>query len=458
MRHRPLHLFIALLLLSLGVLNLMAQDDLESLSWELIYYDAAQHTLVTVTAEGIQETVSLDFINVTTIYQASISNDGRYLAGTSGYRGTGFVADVQEQTTSRIGSGVYIAGPFSPDSQQVVFAHISGDTFPEEPQGEIFIYDLESQSRIRELMLEDEFPVAFGSWEGSEIEIGNIGCYNCDQPHQGSFDVWDIDERSYEQSTRRFGRGVLSATGEKVNWDYSAIDSERRYWLQFAYYSSETGNDGIIIRMPVYQGMPFPRDSIFLPSPKWVLNGEALLDNQLLFDPPEWRLFFPDGTWRSISAPETARFLAGTTDGWLLYDTQDDNLLHYSEANDFEAVTLISSIENYPLVVQITPPLGEGIARIFELDPCSLLTLEPHLVIGVMGQVTPGAPNTLRSEPQRNGEVLGQIPGEGEFMVLDGPVCADGLAWWQVEYGDLIGWTAEGEGETYWLEPIFVPR
>jgi hypothetical protein len=29
----------------------------------------------------------------------------------------------------------------------------------------------------------------------------------------------------------------------------------------------------------------------------------------------------------------------------------------------------------------------------------------------------------------------------------------NGLTWWQVDYNDTVGWTAEGQGNTYWLEP-----
>jgi hypothetical protein len=40
--------------------------------------------------------------------------------------------------------------------------------------------------------------------------------------------------------------------------------------------------------------------------------------------------------------------------------------------------------------------------------------------------------------------------------VLEGPICADGLIFWKVE-NELIpggaGWTAEGNGKEYWLEP-----
>jgi hypothetical protein len=63
--------------------------------------------------------------------------------------------------------------------------------------------------------------------------------------------------------------------------------------------------------------------------------------------------------------------------------------------------------------------------------------------------------NNLRAEPNTQAALVGQI-GEGEqFTVLDGPICADKMAWWQVEFGVLKGWTAEGEGDTYWLEPIY---
>ncbi|MBC8170782.1 MAG: SH3 domain-containing protein [Anaerolineae bacterium] len=81
-------------------------------------------------------------------------------------------------------------------------------------------------------------------------------------------------------------------------------------------------------------------------------------------------------------------------------------------------------------------------------------SLPPRLAAGGSGQVIPdqGA-NRLRSEPSLNGEVVGEIPAGASFTVLSEPVCADGYLWWQVDYNGLIGWTAEGEGDTYWLQP-----
>ena len=80
--------------------------------------------------------------------------------------------------------------------------------------------------------------------------------------------------------------------------------------------------------------------------------------------------------------------------------------------------------------------------------------LPPRLVVGQRGRVTPGTANNLRANPSRNAERLGQIPGSGEFDVLAGPECSGGFTWWQVRYGGQIGWTAEGSGGVYWLEPV----
>ena len=39
-------------------------------------------------------------------------------------------------------------------------------------------------------------------------------------------------------------------------------------------------------------------------------------------------------------------------------------------------------------------------------------------------------------------------------LVTAGPRCDDkGLSWWKVNYQGVVGWTLEGEAQTYWLEP-----
>ena len=80
-------------------------------------------------------------------------------------------------------------------------------------------------------------------------------------------------------------------------------------------------------------------------------------------------------------------------------------------------------------------------------------TLPPRLTVGGQGRVTPGDPNKMRSAPTLAGAQIGNIPGEGVFSVIGGPQCADGFLWWQVNYQGTTGWTANGDGTEYWVEP-----
>jgi tetratricopeptide (TPR) repeat protein len=84
------------------------------------------------------------------------------------------------------------------------------------------------------------------------------------------------------------------------------------------------------------------------------------------------------------------------------------------------------------------------------------LALRTRLFIGATGRVLNGlGANNLRAEPDTHSEILMMIPEAGQFIVVDGPVCTNDIAWWQVEYGEIVGWTAESDNMTYWVEPTF---
>lgn len=84
-------------------------------------------------------------------------------------------------------------------------------------------------------------------------------------------------------------------------------------------------------------------------------------------------------------------------------------------------------------------------------------TLPSRLVVGELGKVTPGDDNNLRDAPSRNGARVGSIPEQSIFTVLDGPVCADGYAWWQIDFAGQTAWTVEAIDGEYTLEPLGVP-
>jgi hypothetical protein len=103
---------------------------------------------------------------------------------------------------------------------------------------------------------------------------------------------------------------------------------------------------------------------------------------------------------------------------------------------------------------------GEGYSN-YWLEPWGVTTticqgfLPSRLSEGGWGRVSdfPPLPNNVRSSSSYYGGVLGQIPVGGVFQVIDGPICTEDTAWWYVNYNGLAGWTVEGNGSTYWLEP-----
>jgi hypothetical protein len=105
-----------------------------------------------------------------------------------------------------------------------------------------------------------------------------------------------------------------------------------------------------------------------------------------------------------------------------------------------------------PVSIPTIPPVA--VPTLAQVVICNA-NLPPRLQINLQGQVTPGTPNNLRAQPNSTSPIVGQIPGEGVFVVLAGPVCdsVTGINFWQVTYNGLVGWTAEGQGNVYFLEP-----
>ena len=65
-------------------------------------------------------------------------------------------------------------------------------------------------------------------------------------------------------------------------------------------------------------------------------------------------------------------------------------------------------------------------------------------------------PNRVRAGPSRSEEIVTLLDPGTAVKVIEGPVCADGLVFWQVESEAIpggVGWTAEGDGSEYYLEP-----
>lgn len=81
-------------------------------------------------------------------------------------------------------------------------------------------------------------------------------------------------------------------------------------------------------------------------------------------------------------------------------------------------------------------------------------TLPPRLKPGDTAGVTytPPVANRLRKNPGFRGSIITTISPGRTFYVMDGPVCADNLYWYYVNFQGRYGWTAESDEGQYWLE------
>ncbi len=130
----------------------------------------------------------------------------------------------------------------------------------------------------------------------------------------------------------------------------------------------------------------------------------------------------------------------------------NDNSIHPADTNGDSQVSsdeLIRYVQqNYWASAASFPTAVPGGSSSFDCG-----SLSPHMVIGRAGYVLPGELNNLRDGAGLAAHKIGTIPANGQFLVLAGPVCADGYAWWQVNYNGVVGWTAEGGRGVYWIDP-----
>jgi hypothetical protein len=83
--------------------------------------------------------------------------------------------------------------------------------------------------------------------------------------------------------------------------------------------------------------------------------------------------------------------------------------------------------------------------------------LPSRLRVGEKGAVTvdqAGRNNRVRAFPGVGFDLVGLIPAGGVFEVWGKAECAEGYAWWYVNYNGLVGWTPEGDNTDYWLYPV----
>ncbi len=126
---------------------------------------------------------------------------------------------------------------------------------------------------------------------------------------------------------------------------------------------------------------------------------------------------------------------------------EDGFLWWYINYDNREGWTVEANATEYFL-----QPYTNGVEAI-DTSP-EICAMETRLQIDGYGQASSSGPSRLRDEPGINAEQVGQVDPLDVFQVIDGPICVDGFHWWQVEFDSLVGWLAEGDEDSYYVEVV----
>jgi hypothetical protein len=208
-------------------------------------------------------------------------------------------------------------------------------------------------------------------------------------------------------------------------------------------------------------GLSWSRDGRYL-----VVDTDEGIDT-LTFESVE-----EDISLRSISSVEDDAFAyvadwVGVNDLLLVYrftSTYNEAIFSIGQIRDNELLTQeVFRIPAEPFAATVADlSIGNWVLTADEQERGELSclfdqTVPARLEVGVRARVTftDGTPSRLREAPGLDEAEIAQMAEGTEFSVVGGPWCADEYRWWQLELDDgMIGWSAEGDTESYFLEPV----
>jgi hypothetical protein len=373
---------------------------------------------------------------------------------------------------------IFSAGVFSPDGSQVALAWSNFDyNTGANPGGSFAVIDPATGAVIQEILQPD--------YNGYLVDWREDGVYFLWTPGvptewlpEGYLGRWNPAINEFVEATDEFmpfWGDKLALNGEMVLARYNENFPVRGFEGMFgptnvvAYFApGEVPYNADFSVLNPGRVVFYNPDLLDVPLPYWIADGNAFL----LTTDPDFD-GYSDQAWitrrdasQSLFALSPAQsFLVGTPQGFITYDS-NLNLYHHLAEGDTFVPQVIGQLQATPRAV-VKPALGTtATAQIFPEvtrqippTPPDAITcpgfLPSRLQVGSEGWVLPGEDNNLRSDPTTSSAEISVVMAGTVFTVLDGPVCADNTAWWQVEtVWAEIGWTAEGLGDNYWLEPL----
>ena len=397
--------------------------------------------------------------------------------------------------------GYSLAG-FNAQSTQLALSYVAlPDPNAYAPDGGLLVADAASGNILNSLSLAQMKASAgapdytafaqTGAWTAQGIRFAP-SCWACEGVMESPWYTWDpatnlvgtVNNAYYTV----FG-DVLAGTGELLysvnNTSYPSGPADGMFppvnvveYFQGGIPMASSG--GQQTNAPAAPVVYLDQINLNFPAARWVANGAAFLVRGG-DDSPAGLVVFRNQTRLNVTFGPTDRFLVGTPNGWLTQDASGA-VKHYVVGNNVvnaqplgQLAPNASAVWSTPLGIPGQPPFTLVAGVLFTptvAPPPQLATPTippppvaagclgapaPRLIVGGQGKVTPGTPNNLRSSPSLTAAILGQIPAGGVFTVVSGPVCSnavDNITWWGVNYNGRLGYTAEGRGGEYWVEPV----
>ncbi|MFN8529557.1 MAG: SH3 domain-containing protein [Anaerolineae bacterium] len=501
---RKLGLFAVLLALLLPLL-VQAQSG-PDLSYEVILYAENRDggmiagTLYVVTEMGIEETLNLPS-GIFPSAQAEVSDialslDRRWVALSTVDPSNSYlanpvrIADLTLQTCCMQVSmnvqhpGAYSLAGFDEASSYLALSYVGTTDDPNNYlQGGLMVFDVMTNQVVQNEPL-SATPIGgtwaqLFDWDSSGVSL-IPSCYACDGVFESPISRWEPYTNTFTVGSEWFsifGKTLLT-TGEMLyrglvtSLPYSQEPSmlERPNVVQYI-------ADGLLPSTEQRGALPivfFDPNNFDLSdddSVDWINDGQSFLVSRATN--PNWTEVSRNGGIRTFMVPSSSRVLTGTPTGWLNLEPEIGNgmtLAAYSLINGEYQRQPFGTLYGTIRVVRATPlgfSLGEApppfqtinagavapAAPVGGAFQCDGVAVQPQLRVGGTGQVTPGLPNTIRQQPNTGSTVVGLIPPQGIFNVLQGPVCSSGFIWWQVSYNGMTGYTVEANGSDYYVVP-----
>jgi len=130
-------------------------------------------------------------------------------------------------------------------------------------------------------------------------------------------------------------------------------------------------------------------------------------------------------------------------------------------ATDVVGITNTPTLDPITLTPVVTPlptPSPFSFPATLAVTPICNGAPPNRLILGERARITDQDPTDLnvRARPgaTSNNMPIGKLRVGEVVIVLDGPVCSDRYAWYEVDTGDVQGWIAEGDLDLYYVEPF----